>query len=100
MRAMFDPVENAKEKEALGAVQELLDAKIDYDVIFRVRDQQFQAHKEILRIRSSYFANVFSSKIASLSEVTKEKADYKSLKIRRLFSMIFLLKHLKVNFLV
>ena len=73
LRPVKDPIEDIVLKRAIGfeqddkdtetliEVQKMLEEKKEHDVTFIVQLKQIPAHKEILALRSSYFANMFSS---------------------------------------
>ena len=52
---------NFKDKEIPNTVQELLEEKEAHDIVFIIDNQRIPAHKDILSLRSSYFAKMFSS---------------------------------------
>ena len=60
-RRGFDLEELKKDQESLQEAQKLLEENKKRDIIFRVGGQRILAHKNILSLRSSYFANMFSS---------------------------------------
>ena len=49
--------------EVLQEIQELLKHNKEHDITFKVQNKDFPAHKNILCLRSTYFSNMFSSKI-------------------------------------
>ncbi len=56
--------ENAnRDLEAIKEVEKMLEENKEPDIIFNVQGKHIPAHKEILMIRSSYFSNMFSSKL-------------------------------------
>ncbi len=63
MKRALASEEDKKNLEGLQEVQKLLDGNKDYDIIFKMQDKEIPAHKNILSLRSSYFSNMFMSKI-------------------------------------
>jgi len=53
--------EKIEKKQTKENVQRLLADKNTADIVFKVEDQEFPAHKNILSFRSPYFKNAFSS---------------------------------------
>ncbi len=55
--------EENKEAEALQTVKKILKESKDYDIIFKIQEKEISAHKNVLSLRSSFFSNMFTSKI-------------------------------------
>ena len=55
--------EENKEAEALQTVKKILKENKDYDIIFKIQEKEIPAHKNVLSLRSSFFSNMFTSKM-------------------------------------
>jgi len=55
--------ENNKDLETLEQVQRLHEGNKAHDILFKVQDKKFPAHKNILSLRSSFFSNTCSSSL-------------------------------------
>ena len=54
--------EENRDLKAIRKVEKMLEESKDFDVILKVQNKEFPAHKNILSFRSSYFSKMFSSK--------------------------------------
>ena len=73
MKPVKDPIEKIRTRRTLEfiqdtgstatlkAVQKILEKKKTHDIVFIIGNERIPAHKEVLSLRSSYFANMFSS---------------------------------------